>query len=122
MSSWTISRRIIFGFAAMVVISAALGLTALWRLESLSESLAAVADNSLPSVVVLNEIAALSRDNILACEQYADAESAEQRTGIEERIDANRTRTDELLRQYEAGLIADSEDRRLFEETKRTRA
>jgi methyl-accepting chemotaxis protein len=122
MNSWTISRRIIFGFTAMVVISAALGGFALWRLESLSQSLAAVADNSLPSVLVLNECASLARDNIFACQQYGDTESPEQRTAIEERINANRERMDELFKQYDPALVADGEDRRLFDEAKRTRA
>jgi methyl-accepting chemotaxis protein len=120
MNSWTVSRRIAFGFAAMVLISAVLGLFALWRLEKLSESLALVADNTLPSVLTLNEVAGLSRDNIFACQQYAEAESAEQRKTIEDRIAANRARADELFKKYEP-LVSDSEDRRLFEEAKRTR-
>lgn len=122
MNSWTISRRIIFAFAAMVLITAALGLFALWRLDGLSRSLATVADMSLPSVLTLNECADLARDNILACVQYGEAESADQRTALEERIAANRARTDELFKRYDPALVADPEDRRLFEETKRTRS
>ncbi len=121
MNSWTISRRIIFGFAAMLLISAALGGFALWRMEGLSRSLAMVADMSLPSVLTLQECASLARDNIFACQQFADTDSAEQRKEVEARISANRTRMDELFKKYDPALIADSEDRRLFEETKRTR-
>jgi methyl-accepting chemotaxis protein len=120
MNSWTISRRIIFGFAAMLLISAALGGFALWRLESLNRSIGLLADNTLPSVLTLNECAALARDNIFACQQFAETTSAEQRKEIEDRIAANRTRVDDLFRKYDA-LISDNEDRRLFEETKRTR-
>ena len=50
----------------MVLLCAALGAFALWRLENLATSLALVADNTLPSVVTLNECASLSRDNIFA--------------------------------------------------------
>ncbi len=121
MKSWTISRRIIFGFAAMFFISVALGGFALWQLERISRSVVTVADMSLPSVLTLNECAALARDNIFACMQYADAESADQRTAIEERIAANRAHMDELFKQYDPALVADKEDRRLFEETKRSR-
>jgi len=120
MNSWTISRRIIFGFAAMLLISAALGGFALWRLEGLSQSIALLGDNTLPSVLTLNECAGLARDNIFACQQFAEAESAEQRKAIEDRIAANRARMDVFFKQY-GTLISDSEDRRLFEETKRTR-
>src|SRR5690349_11272508 len=110
MNSWTISRRIVFGFAAMVLISATLGGLALWRLERLSQALADVADMSLPSVLTLNECADLARDNILACVQYGQADSAEQRTSIEERITANRARMDELFKRYDPALVADNED------------
>jgi|KBSSwiStaDraftv2_1062776.scaffolds.fasta_scaffold119223_2 methyl-accepting chemotaxis protein len=121
MNSWTISRRIIFGFTAMLLISAALGGFALWQLERISQSVALLADNSLPSVLILNECAALSRDNIFTTVQYHDAESAEQRKELEDRIAANRARVDELFKKYDPALIADNEDRRLFEESKRTR-
>jgi methyl-accepting chemotaxis protein len=120
MNSWTISRRIIFGFSAMVLLCAILGAFALWRLEKLTNSLATVADNTLPSVVILDEIASQSRDNIFACIQFGEAQSAEQRTAIEERIAANRARADELFKNYET-LVSDNEDRRLFDEAKRTR-
>jgi methyl-accepting chemotaxis protein len=121
MNSWTISRRVIFGFATMVVLCAVLGAFALWRLESLATSLSVVADNSLPSVLVLNECAALARDNIFGCVQFGEADSPEQRTAVGDRIAANRARMDELFKKYDPALVADNEDRRLFEETKRTR-
>ena len=120
MNTWTISRRVIFGFTAMVLLCAALGAFALWRLQNLSQSLAMVADNSLPSVLLLNQCAALARDNIFGCMQFGDADSPEQRTAVGERIAANRAHMDELFKNYEP-LVSDNEDRRLFEETKRAR-
>jgi methyl-accepting chemotaxis protein len=121
MKSWTISRRIKFGSAAMLLISAALGLFALGRLESLSHSLATMADKSMPSVLVLSECSELARDNIFACLQAAEATSPEQRQEIEARVAVNRKRMDDLFKRYDPDLIQDSEDRRLFEEVKRTR-
>ena len=121
MNSWTISRRIIFGFAAMLLISVVLGAIALWRLEGVSQSVANLADNTLPSILTLREYAGATRDNIFTILQYADAEPGDQRKALEDRISGNRTRIDELIKIYEP-LISDSEDRRLFEEAKRTRA
>jgi methyl-accepting chemotaxis protein len=121
MNSWTISRRIIFGFAAMVLISALLGGLALWRLENTSQSLVTLADNTLPSVLLLRECAGRTRDNIFTIVQYGQSESADQRKNIEERIAENRTRIDELFKQYDS-MISDSEDRRLFGEVKQARA
>jgi methyl-accepting chemotaxis protein len=120
MNSWTISRRIIFGFTTMLLIAVALGAIALWRLEGINQSVLVLADNTLPSVLALDECAALSRENIFTIMRYADAESAEQRKELEDRIAANRARVDELFKKYEH-LIADNEDRRLFEEAKRVR-
>jgi len=121
MNTWTISRRIISGFAAMLLLVLALGAFAIWRGESLRRAISSLADNSLPSVLTLRECAGATRDNLLTSLLYADAEPGAPRTSLEERIASNRDRIDELFRKYEP-LISDSEDRRLFEEAKRTRA
>jgi methyl-accepting chemotaxis protein len=121
MNSWTISRRIIFGFTAMLLISAVLGGIALWRLAGVSQSIARLANNTLPAVLILRDCAGKTRDNIYTILQYNQAESAEQHKAIEERITENRTRIDALFKEYEP-LILDPEGRRHFEELKRTRA
>jgi len=121
MNSWTISRRIIFGFAAMLLISVVLGAIALWRLSGVSQSVIELADNTLPSVLTLRECAGRTRDNIITILQYSQAESADQRKDLDDRIAANRARIDELFKQYDP-LVSDNEDRRLFEEVKRNRA
>lgn len=121
MKHWTISRRISLGFAAVLSITFLLGMFALWRLQELRQDLEEVADNTLPSVLTLNESAALSRDNITTAQQFILADSEDQRKELERRIAANVTRVNELARRYES-LISDSEDRRLFDEAKRTRS
>jgi methyl-accepting chemotaxis protein len=120
MNTWTISRRIISGFAAMVLISLVLGSIALWRLWGVSQSITRLADNTLPAVLTLRECAGKTRDNIFTIVQYSQSESADQRKNIEASIAENRTRIDELFKQYEP-LISDSEGRRLFEEVKKSR-
>jgi methyl-accepting chemotaxis protein len=121
MNSWTISRRIIFGFAVMLLIVLALGSFAIWRGQTLNRAIVLLGDNSLPSVLTLRGCAGATRDNIFTTLRYPEAESAEERKALEERIAANRARIDELFKQYQT-LISDNEDRRLFEETKRARA
>jgi methyl-accepting chemotaxis protein len=121
MNSWTISRRIIFGFVTMLLIVIALGSFAIWRGQRLNGAISLLADNTLPSILTLRGCAGATRDNIFTALRYAEAESAEDRKPLEDRIAANRAHIDELFKKYEL-LISDSEDRRLFEETKRTRA
>jgi methyl-accepting chemotaxis protein len=121
MNSWTISRRIIVGFTAMLGIVIALGLFAIWRGQTLKSAIAELGDNSLPSVLTLRSVGGATRDNILTAVRYGDAETAEERKALEDEIAANRAEIDEAFKKYE-GLISDAEDRRLFEETMRTRA
>jgi methyl-accepting chemotaxis protein len=119
MNNWTISRRIIAGFTTMVLITVALGVFALWRLTGLAHNIADVADNSLPSVVALGDIANLSRDNLISLLRLSGEGSAERNAQLEQKIAANSTRREELIKNYEATLIANDEDRRLFEESNR---
>jgi methyl-accepting chemotaxis protein len=120
MNSWTISRRIISGFAAMVLIVIALGVFAIWRGQALNRAIAVLAENALPSVLTLRACGGATRDNILTAMLYADTETDSQRAALEEHMDSNRAQVDELVEKYET-LISDSEDRRLFEEVKRAR-
>ena len=55
MNTWTISRRVIVGFATMLLIIIALGVFSLWRLTGLTQNLAYLADNALPSILLLEE-------------------------------------------------------------------
>jgi methyl-accepting chemotaxis protein len=119
MNNWTISRRIIAGFMTLLLISAVLGVFALWRLTGLAQNIADIADNSLPSVVALGEITNLSRDNLISLLQIGGEGSAERNTQLEQKIAANSARRGELIKTYEGGLIGDDEDRRLFEESNR---
>lgn len=119
MNSWTISRRIGAGFVAMVVISAALGFLGMSRLGVASRALAVVTDDVLPSILTLKECASLARDNLFSCLRYADVETAEARKVLEDRITLNRAQIDELFRTYDPQMIADDEDRRLFDEIRR---
>ncbi len=121
MNSWTISRRIIVGFTAMLGIVIALGLFAIWRGQTLKSAIAVLGDNSLPSVLTLRAVGGATRDNIFTTVRYPDAVSAEERKVLEDEIAANRAEIDAAFEKYE-GLVSDAEDRRLFEETKRARA
>ena len=47
MNNWTISRRVIAGFATMLLIIVALGVFALWRLMGLAQNVADLADSSV---------------------------------------------------------------------------
>ena len=119
MNNWTISRRVIAGFAAMLLIIVTLGVFALWRLMGLAEDIAYVADNSVPSILTLREAANISRDNLILLLQIDPSNTTDRNSVLEQKIATNGARRDELIKSYES-LISDAEDRRLYEEIKRT--
>ena len=120
MNTWTISRRIIVGFTIIVLITVALGVFSLWRMTGLTQSIAYLADNAIPSILLLEETANLSRQNLINLERIDPSGSAARNAELEQSIATNKARVDELQKNYE-GLFSDDEDRRLFEETKRAR-
>ena len=119
MNNWTISRRVIAGFATMLLIIIALGVFALWRLTGLAENIAYVADNSVPSILTLSEAANISRANLILLLQIDPSNTTDRNSVLEQKISTNGARRDELIKSYES-LISDAEDRRLYEEIKRT--
>jgi methyl-accepting chemotaxis protein len=114
MNNWTISRRVIAGFAAMLLIIVTLGVFALWRLMGLAEDVAYVADNSVPSILTLREAANISRDNLILLLQIDPSNTTDRNSVLEQKISTNGARRDELIKSYES-LLSDAEDRRLYE-------
>jgi methyl-accepting chemotaxis protein len=117
MKNWTIGRRIITGFALMLIITATLGGFALWRLTSLNRNIDDLAENVMPSILVLNQINGLVRDNFISALQMQTAPS-EQVPEFQKTVDTRKARIDGLFAKYESSLIADAKDRQLFEEAK----
>lgn len=63
MNTWTVSRRIIAGFIARLVLLIALGWFALWRGQALNEVITELGDECLPGVLILWECTGATRDN-----------------------------------------------------------
>ena len=117
MKNWTIGARIITGFAIIVLLSLILGGFSLVRFSGMRAALEDVADNTVPSLVLLGEIGNNTREDAiirLKLTTVAEAEKPALRQSVEEGQKA----TEGLFKKYEA-LISDAEDRRLFEEVKR---
>ena len=121
MHSWTISRRIVTGFAVLLALTALLGLFALRQIGGLQKDIAEFNSNTLPSVIVLGECSSVIRDSLSAALRFTMADTDGQRNELQQRIVANRADVDRLFGTYEK-LITDDEDRRLFEEVKRHRS
>jgi methyl-accepting chemotaxis protein len=119
MNKWTIGRRIITGFALVLIITAILGGFALRQIFILHGEITCFAKNILPSVVVLSEINTLAYANFNTLLKMSAAEP-EQYLEFEKKIALKKARIDELFNQYVKSLVADAEDERRISDAKRS--
>ena len=115
-----IPRRIIFGFSTVLAITVLLGAFAWWRLSETAHDIEVLAGNVLPSILLLNECSDVSRDQMVLAGLLQQTETDEGRAEMLRQIDANRSRIDDIFKRYEKELISTPEDRRLFDEAKRS--
>jgi methyl-accepting chemotaxis protein len=116
MNNWTLSRRIVTGFAILMVFILGVGGYALTRMSSMSESIANVADNTIPSVILLNGLTSNAKSLVIEESRLATA-TEDDRAEIETGIRTTAAAIDKSLAEYEK-LLSDAEDTRLFEEVK----
>ena len=114
MSTWTIPRRISFGFITLVLLSLILGLVGLWRVRDINTNVNNLATNSVPSVVMLNKIIQFNNESARQVRKAVDFATDDKAVAsAEAAFGTNRKSADELMGQYEK-LFSDKEDERLF--------
>ncbi|NCX99089.1 MAG: hypothetical protein EBX35_11100, partial [Planctomycetia bacterium] len=122
MSTWTIPRRITVGFLSLIALSLLLGAISLWQILGVNGHVAALATNSIPSVVTLNKIIQSNTEAAKAVRILLEESAAAPQSAAAE--DAAfltaRAKGDELCSEYEK-LLSDAEDARLFSEAKASR-
>src|SRR3984885_2327154 len=117
-ATWSLTRRITLGFAVLLAVIFGLGGFALLRLSALTTSIAQVADTTVPSVVMLDEVGADVRDQFLMGPRILAAKGDE-RDRLQNIVIDQEKQVQQLLAQYEATLGTDPEERKLFEDIKR---
>ena len=116
---WTISRRIMAGFAICVLITAGLGLFAMRQVESLTTNISDLNDNVIPSLVLLSDISDSFQDVMIILEQLDGETSAERIIQLEKKSGERNALVDDCLKKYEP-LVISEEDGRLLKEIRRT--
>ena len=114
MSTMTIPRRITLGFLMLVLLSLLIGGLSLWQLLGLKQNVLVLADNSVPSVVSLNEIIKANADTAKQIRQIVRGAEADGAVTVNDA--AFRAAVDkgsELCSGY-SKLFSDKEDERLF--------
>ena len=114
MNTWTIPRRISFGFLILVLLSLILGGIGLWRVRDINTSVFNLAANSVPSVVMLNKIIQCNNGVAKAMRQLVEQSDNEKIVAsARPMFDTQRKEGDGLSVEYKK-LISDAEDERLF--------
>ena len=114
MSTWTIPRRISFGFITLVLLSLLLGGLGLWRVLAVNKNVVNLATNSVPSVVTLNKIIQLNNDSAKYVRKIVDQAADEKVVAASEAsFQTARKGADELINIYEK-LFSDPKDEQLF--------
>jgi methyl-accepting chemotaxis protein len=114
MNTWTIPRRVGFGFTLLVLAALVVGLTSLWRLTSLTRHVESLSRVTVPSVVVLSRIIKTNLLTLLAARTAVfDTDDPARIAAAQVELRAMIDQGDALCDEYQ-GLLSDDEDTRLF--------
>ena len=112
-NNWTIGRRIVAGFVALLIITLAVGGFALNRAMSLKQNIFDLGDNTMPSLNLQSAILNAVQDKMIAIQQLNDTLTPERRTELTKRLDEATTRALDELKKYEP-LLSDAKDKELW--------
>ncbi len=116
MHDWTVTRQIKVGFGVLIALAILLSGFALVRMVGLGSHISQLADNTIPSLVTLSDMAKEVRSQLADRQQIASG--AANSKELTAHINASESLLQAQIKQYEEHLISDAEDRRLFDEVK----
>ena len=111
MSSWTIGRRIVVGFAAVIAIAGILGVFAYTRLIVIETQSARITVDSLPGTYISGQMTTEAESRFALVLKHVLVRRAEQKTAIEKELAAADARMAKLMTEYER-TITTTKDRR----------
>ncbi|HEY0967471.1 MAG TPA: methyl-accepting chemotaxis protein [Opitutaceae bacterium] len=113
MKNWTIAKRIIAGYTAILAAMVAMSLFSFNRLNMIKEDADEVVGDSLPGVIAISGVQANMLRSYAMVSEHILATEPEHIASLEKGIADASTNTAELLKQYEASVKTD-EDRNLL--------
>ena len=121
MSTWTIGRRITFGFAALIVVMAVVCATAYYRILKVEQANNRVAEDALPAILLLGQVESLVKENFINVSLHFLADDVAKKDAIAKTMDGMTAKLSELYAAYEK-LPQSDEDKQLYETVKANRA
>jgi methyl-accepting chemotaxis protein len=114
MKNWTIGQRIVAGFAALLLISAAFGLYAYRGLIAIDHLAVRISGDCLPGVYRIGRIETLNLTNYSLTQRLIFVTDPARRAAIEKTMKANSEEMTALYKSYETTITL-PEDRRLYD-------
>ena len=112
-SGWTITRRITLGLGALLAMLVLISALALLRMASLRGNVGGLAENSLPSVVLLGEVSVRVQRQQLNRSKILDA-PVDEAQRLEKDNNALEKEVVGFLDRYESNFVLDDDTRRLY--------
>src|ERR1700731_4435625 len=109
----TIGKRLTFGFAGVILITLCLSVYAFTRLEAIQGQASSLAKDSLPGVVSMSQIAALSESEVALVLQHIKANDAQEVQKVDEELRDNHEKLSTLFKAYETTVFGAEEAGRL---------
>ena len=108
----TIGKRLIFGFAGVILITLCLSVYAFTRLEAIQGQASSLTKDSLPGVVSMGEIAALGQSEVALVLQHIKANNTQEVQKLDEELRDNHEKLSTLFKAYEATIFGAEEAER----------
>ncbi len=121
MINWTIGRRIVGGFAAVLVIAALVGTFALSRTRAIDRATTDLTARTLPSLVIFGNIESLVKENFINTTQHINATDETKMAAIEKEMTVKSETLTALYKEVEP-LLDSEEAKRTYELIKPERA
>ena len=113
MKNWTVKRRIIFGFCAVIAIMVALTVVSGFYLNEIKGEAVRITSDSWPGLYLSSQIESLSRVTLASFQKYIVTSSEEDKRQVESEINSNKVKLDGLMKEYD-GTISTDQERKLF--------
>ena len=113
MKNWTIGKRLIFGFAGVILITLCVSVYAFMRLGAIQSQAATLANDSLPGAVLMAQITAVSEREVALILQHIKANDAQEVQKLDEELRENHEKLSALFKAFEATVFGREEAERL---------
>jgi methyl-accepting chemotaxis protein len=121
MKTWTIARRIVIGFVAMLLITVVLGTATWWLIGGIRSRFTAVAEQRVPAIELLAAVQVRVLESQVLIYKHLFSTSADDMDRLEREIGANSDKNNRDMDRY-ATMLESAEAKRIWEQLRADQA